>query len=55
MVTTLKIELAAQSKNVVPKVQIISDELSEDDIMNKVDNLFGKMEEIAMRYATRRG
>ena len=55
MTTTIKLELAAQSRSVVPKVQIVSDELTEEEIVKRVTNLFDTMENIAMNYATKRG
>jgi hypothetical protein len=54
MTTTIKITLAAQSKAVVPSVTVESDELSQEQITEKVTQLFGKMEDIAVSYAMRR-
>jgi hypothetical protein len=54
MTTTIKIELASQSKSVVPKVQVVSDDLTEDEIVEKVKNLFARMEDIAIPFALRR-
>lgn len=54
MTTTIKVELAAQSKAVVPKVQIVSDDLSEKDIIAKVTTIFETMEGLAMNFARKR-
>jgi len=54
MTTTIKVELAAQSKAVVPKVQIVSDDLEEKEIVKRVTALFDTMEGLAMSFARKR-
>ena len=54
MTTTIKCELAGQSKTVVPKVQIESDDMSGEEILQKLNELYSKAETIAVTYAMNR-
>lgn len=54
MSTKIKVEFAGQSKTVVPKIQIESDEMSDEDILAKAESLYARAEESALTFAKNR-
>jgi hypothetical protein len=51
MATKVRVKFGAQSKTVVPEVMIESDELSDDEVLDRTEKLFAKAEDKAFSFA----